>query len=185
MIRLVSRLGIFLLNTIRVRQMFSWRTKTFILKTLVGAKVDGRCFVDYGFDCLFPYNIHIKDAVSLGHYNRVWAFCPVIICQYVQTAFGLTIVAGSHYEDSYAPRVDQAVVVGPGCWVGANVTIIGGVRIGRGCIIGAGSVVVNSIPEYSIAAGVPARVLRPRKVAEVIRHPFGNYTKQALDLIEY
>jgi acetyltransferase-like isoleucine patch superfamily enzyme len=48
-------------------------------------------------------------------------------------------------------------------WIGANVVITGGVTISKGCVIGAGSVVTKNIPEYSIAVGVPARVIKSRK----------------------
>lgn len=47
-------------------------------------------------------------------------------------------------------------------WIGANVVITGGVTIGKGSVIGAGSVVTKNIPEYSLAVGVPARVIRSR-----------------------
>ena len=46
-------------------------------------------------------------------------------------------------------------------WCGVNVTILAGVTIGDDVVIGAGSVVTGDIPENSVAAGVPARVLRP------------------------
>ena len=48
-------------------------------------------------------------------------------------------------------------------WIGANVVITGGVKIGKGCVIGAGSVVTKNIPEFSIAVGVPAKVIKSRK----------------------
>ncbi|MDP3816902.1 DapH/DapD/GlmU-related protein, partial [Pseudomonas sp.] len=47
-------------------------------------------------------------------------------------------------------------------WVGANVTILKGVTVGEGVIIAAGSVVTKSIPSYSVAAGVPAKVIKQR-----------------------
>jgi galactoside O-acetyltransferase len=47
-------------------------------------------------------------------------------------------------------------------WLGANVSVMDGVTVGRGSIVGAGAVVTRSIPPYSIAAGIPARVIRPR-----------------------
>ena len=50
--------------------------------------------------------------------------------------------------------------IGNNVTLGANVTIIGNVTIGNNCTIGAGSVVTKSIPDNSIAAGVPARILR-------------------------
>ncbi|MCH5199296.1 MAG: sugar O-acetyltransferase, partial [Oscillospiraceae bacterium] len=52
------------------------------------------------------------------------------------------------------------VTIGNGCWLCANVTVLPGVTIGDNCVIGAGSVVTESIPANSFAAGVPCRVIR-------------------------
>ncbi|GFN31955.1 acyltransferase [Paenibacillus xylaniclasticus] len=51
-------------------------------------------------------------------------------------------------------------VVGEGTWVGANCIIGGRLRIGRGSVIGANSVVTDSIPDFSVAVGAPARVIK-------------------------
>jgi acetyltransferase-like isoleucine patch superfamily enzyme len=51
-------------------------------------------------------------------------------------------------------------------WIGVNVSVMDGVVIGRGSIIGAGAVVTSDIPPYSIAVGVPARVIRERPDAD-------------------
>ena len=58
--------------------------------------------------------------------------------------------------------VSRAVEVGDDCWIGINVVIAPGVTVGRGCIIGANSVVTKDLLPYSVAAGVPARVIRAR-----------------------
>ena len=52
------------------------------------------------------------------------------------------------------------IVTGKNVWIGSSVTVVPGVHIGDGAIIGAGSVVTKDIPPYTIAAGVPARVIR-------------------------
>lgn len=57
----------------------------------------------------------------------------------------------------------KPVRVGAGADIGTNATILPGVTIGEGAIIGAGAVVTSDIPDYAIAAGVPARVLRDRR----------------------
>ncbi len=54
------------------------------------------------------------------------------------------------------------ISIGEGTWIGASATILDGVSIGRGCVIGAGSLVTANIPDYSIAVGVPAKVIRIR-----------------------
>ena len=52
------------------------------------------------------------------------------------------------------------IVIGPNCWLGANVTIMPGVTIGEGCVIGAGSLVTRDVPAGSLAMGSPCRVVR-------------------------
>ena len=52
------------------------------------------------------------------------------------------------------------VTIGDDCWIGGNVTILAGVNIGKGCTIGAGSTVTKDIPDWSVAVGVPARVVK-------------------------
>ena len=52
------------------------------------------------------------------------------------------------------------ITVGSGCWIGARATILPGATIGYGCTIGACAVVSGYIPEYSVAVGVPARVVK-------------------------
>ena len=61
----------------------------------------------------------------------------------------------------------RPIVIGDGCWIGANVTVLPGVTIGRGSVIGAGSVVNKDIPPDCLAVGVPCRVIR--KINEYAR----------------
>lgn len=48
-------------------------------------------------------------------------------------------------------------------WIGAGSIILAGVSIGRGAVIAAGSVVNHDVPEYAIAGGVPAKLIKSRK----------------------
>lgn len=57
----------------------------------------------------------------------------------------------------------KGVVIGEDCWIGSNVTILDGVKIGNKCVIAAGAVVNKDIPDYSIAGGVPAKIIKSRK----------------------
>lgn len=56
----------------------------------------------------------------------------------------------------------QGIVIEDDCWIGSGVRIVDGVTIGRGSVIGAGAVVTKNIPPYSIAVGVPAKVISKR-----------------------
>jgi len=67
------------------------------------------------------------------------------------------------------PIMDQGIyskgpiIIEDGVWLGAGVIVLDGVRIGKGCIVGAGSVVTKDLPDYAIAAGVPAAIHRIRE----------------------
>lgn len=61
------------------------------------------------------------------------------------------------------PRDERDIVIGNDVWLGARVFVGAGVTIGDGCVVSAGSVVTRSLPPGSIAAGVPARVVRRRE----------------------
>lgn len=79
-------------------------------------------------------------------------------------------IHGSNY--SYASRgeliVNQGIVskgikIEDDVWIGSHSTLLDGVTIGKGAVIGAGAVVTKDIPPYSIAVGVPAKVIKKRK----------------------
>lgn len=54
----------------------------------------------------------------------------------------------------------RPITIGSACWIGARATILPGATVGYGSTIGAGAVVTGNIPEYSVAVGVPARVVK-------------------------
>lgn len=72
-----------------------------------------------------------------------------------------------NYEDGHLNIKDQGVTrkgvkIGDNCWIGAGVTILDGVEIGNGCVIAAGSLVSKTIEDNSVAAGIPAKVIKNR-----------------------
>ena len=70
------------------------------------------------------------------------------------------------FETTGVPILDQGITtprpveIGDGAWLGENVVITAGVRVGRGAVIGANAVVVRDVPDFSVAVGAPARVVR-------------------------
>lgn len=95
---------------------------------------------------------------------------------YLDVEFGdATIVADWVYVcdfdhilgDIHVPIKDQGIIktpvrIGADVWIGTKVTVLRGVSIGRGCVVGANAVVTKDLPAYSVAVGVPARVVRNR-----------------------
>ena len=69
---------------------------------------------------------------------------------------------GSSWISSSTFQEYDRVIIGNDVWIGTKVIIMGGVRIGDGAIIGAGSIVTKDIPDYAIAVGAPAKVIKYR-----------------------
>lgn len=85
---------------------------------------------------------------------------------------GVMIMGGDHNTSEIGeymidvkakrPGDDLPVTIEDDVWIGARAIILKGVTIGRGAIVGAGSVVTRSVPEYAVAVGVPARIVKTR-----------------------
>ena len=69
-------------------------------------------------------------------------------------------------EDRDKPSDSQPIILGKNVWLGVRVIVLKGVTIGDNSVIGAGSVVTKNIPPNSLAAGVPAKVIRTFEVKQ-------------------
>jgi len=80
----------------------------------------------------------------------------------------ITITPFSHcFEDPEQPIIKQGghsrkITLGRDCYLGMNVSILWSADVGEGAVVGSGSVVVHSVPPYTVAVGNPARVIRRR-----------------------
>ena len=117
-------------------------------------------------DARYPGYIRIEDGCHLGHLNHIVSASSIVIEKDVLTADRVTILDASHqYCDVTQPIVKQPleklcqVTIGEGSWLGENVCVLGA-SVGKHCVIGANSVVIDDIPDYSIAVGAPARVIK-------------------------
>lgn len=87
----------------------------------------------------------------------------------VMIAGNTFVVANSHVIDDLSiPMYQQGyslkgIKIEEDVWLGAGVIVLDGVTIGRGAVVGAGAVVTKDLPEYSISAGVPAKVIKYRR----------------------
>lgn len=80
-------------------------------------------------------------------------------------ASGVKIISANHSIDKLSGwEPCRPIEIGKHCWLASNVTVCPGVHIGDYAIIGANAVVTSDIPEKAIAVGVPAKVIRFRKL---------------------
>lgn len=109
----------------------------------------------------------IESHAGIGMGATISAAEQVIIEEYVLLARNVYISDHSHaFEDVTVPIMNQGIEgispvrIGRQSWIGQNAVVLPGAKIGVHCIIGANSVVNAIIPDYSVAVGAPARVIK-------------------------
>lgn len=142
------------------KPMNAWRVA---LLRAFGARIRGRPFVSQSARIRIPWRLEMHDRAALGEHAEVYNLGPVVLgarCTVAQHAY---LCAGSHdLSTPDLPLVTAPIVVGADAFVGARALVLPGVRIGRGAVLGAGSVATRDVPDWTIAAGNPAREIRPR-----------------------
>jgi serine acetyltransferase len=111
-------------------------------------------------------SLEIGDGCSIGYANHIYATRKITIGREVLTANNVYISDNMHvYTDPTRPVLRQPVrqlepvVIGDGAWLGQNACIIGA-SVGRHSVVGANAVVTSDIPDFCVAAGSPAVIIR-------------------------
>ena len=116
-------------------------------------------------------SLRLGDKVVFGRDNVINCYLDIEFGESALMADWCYVCDFDHKMDSIEmPIKDQGIVktpvrIGPDVWIAAKVTILRGTRIGRGCVLGAHAVVKGDIPDFSIAVGSPAKVVKNRKLA--------------------
>lgn len=132
------------------------------VKELLG-KSDG-AFINPPFYC--DYGTHIETGKNFfANYNcTILDVAKVKIGDYCQMAPNVAIYTAGHpihpITRNSMYEYGKEVVIGDNVWIGGNAVICPGVHIGNHVVIGAGCVVTKDIPDWSVAAGNPCRVIR-------------------------
>lgn len=108
----------------------------------------------------------IGNNCSIGNFNHIYATSEIVFEDSVLTADKVYISDNLHsYANVSKPIIEQPIKqlkkirIGEGSWIGENACIIGA-SIGKHCTIGANAVVTKDIPDYCVAVGAPARVIK-------------------------
>jgi acetyltransferase-like isoleucine patch superfamily enzyme len=114
-------------------------------------------------------SLRIGDKAVFGKDNTINCYLDIEIGAATLVADWVYICDFDHVtSDITMPIKDQGIVklpvrIGPDTWLGTKVTVTRGSVIGRGCVVGAHAVVRGEVPDYKIAVGIPARVVRDRR----------------------
>lgn len=152
-------------NAIVARSMFVYRyicLKSITKSCGYNIKIGHSVYLTYMENCELGSNISINEFCSIGCKGGVK------IGDNVSIAHRSTILSTSHNIPNNNSIIKHSgvslkkTIIGNDVWIGAGVVITAGVTIGNGVVIGANSVVTKDIPDYSIYAGVPAKLIRKR-----------------------
>ena len=127
------------------------------------ARIEGVCKYN---DLCFEPSIVVGDGVSIQQNLHLTCANKVIIGNNTAVAANVTITDIHHpYDDIDTPIEQQnievkEVVIGEDCKIYNNAVILPGVHIGKHVTIGANSVVTHDIPDYCVAVGIPARIIK-------------------------
>ena len=114
-------------------------------------------------------NVILRKKANVGFNCYIVSLNKVEVGENTLFAAYTYVIGGGHIsEELYVPLKDQdthgiGIKIGRDAWLGAKSMVMDGCNIGDYSIIGAGAIVTKSIPEYSVAVGVPAKVIKDRR----------------------
>ena len=119
-----------------------------------------------GQTCLTDPVVRIGDRCLIGRGSGIVGHFSIDIGNDVWTGHYVYITDQNHgYENVSIPisqqtQMERAVSIGDGSWLGAGTVVLPGARIGKHVAVGANSVVTGFLPDYCVAVGAPARVIK-------------------------
>jgi acetyltransferase-like isoleucine patch superfamily enzyme len=133
--------------------------RTIISRNTILRSKDGSISIGQGCGIGSNCILASSSALNIGD-NHLMASCACVLA------------GGEHaFERTDIPIIEQGMIgkggvsIGANSWIGTRVTVLDGVHIGDHAVIGACSMVNKDIPEYAIAYGIPARMIRDRREA--------------------
>lgn len=143
--------------------------------------------VETGHNVLIRENTEIMDGTLIGSgsiidgYVRIGGNCSIQSGVYIpkNTLIGDNVFLGPRVtitNDKYPPsRRLLQTVIGSNSVIGANATIIAGIKVGEYAVVAAGAVVTKDVPPRKVVAGVPAKVIGDREDYELKKHAYEEY----------
>jgi serine O-acetyltransferase len=116
--------------------------------------------VKYGIS--IPYNTHIGPGLYIGHHGGIVINDKVVIGRDCNINHEVTIGVKYGGRNPGVPAIGDRVYLGPGS------KVIGGICLGNDVAVGANSVVVDPVPDFSVVAGIPARVISSKGSSDYV-----------------
>ena len=125
-------------------------------------KIDGNFEIYYDGDIICFQDAKLKIGSGFCNSNvKIRCSKEITIGNNVAISHDVTIMdSDAHYIDYEDYKISKPIYIEDDVWIGTRATILKGVTIGKGSIVAAGAVVTNDVPQNSIVAGVPAKVIK-------------------------
>ena len=122
-------------------------------RTIIVARYGGR--VSIGSGCgISGSTIYAMNEINIGDNVLVGGNCKIIDNDFHP------LQASQRLDQKVEDIKKQPIIIGDGCFIGANSIILKGTTLGKNCVVGAGSVVSGSFPDNVVIAGNPAKVIK-------------------------
>jgi len=134
--------------------------------TMIGSHVALSAGMMPGQECLTSPVVKVGDRCLIGRGSGIVGHLAIEIGNDVWTGHHVYITDQNHgYTDVTKPistqsQPEEPVTIGDGSWLGTGTVVLPGARIGRNVAVGANSVVTGTLPDYCVAVGAPARVIK-------------------------
>ena len=140
--------------------LHGWRR---LVLRLFGARIGPGCAIYPSVRIWAPWNLSAKRSVTIGPQVNVYNVATVELGEDVIVSQGshLCTATHDHLSEDFSLMAGP-ITVGPNAWIAADAFVAPGVSIGRSAVVGARSTVTRPVPEYSIVAGSPAKVIGTR-----------------------
>ncbi len=113
-----------------------------------------------GKECFVNYNCVLLDVSPITLGNGVWLGANVTLATPDHPLVAEERLNADYPDGRHDLEYSAPIIIKDGCWICSGAIICGGVTIGENSVIAAGAVVTKDVPENSLAAGVPAKVVR-------------------------
>ena len=143
-----------------IPRAYGWRR--FLLRSF-GAQLAPTCGVQRRVKIVHPWLLKIGSHSIVANGTTLYNLGPIEIGEHTAISQDCYLCAGSHdHAQPTLPLQRLPIRIGSGVWIAAQVFVCPDVTIGNNTVVGARSVVTKDLPENVVAAGNPARVIKPR-----------------------
>ena len=131
-----------------------------LMKELFYNQIGENSVVNNGLTVVLPKNVTIGKGVTVMNGALMMAAGGITIEDKVLIAANVKLITNNHDPYERDILTCRPILIKEGAWVGAGATILPGVTVGKYAIVGSDSVVTKDIPDYAVAVGTPAKVIK-------------------------